>query len=97
MEHYEYYNELAESIFFRGISASEVPQIAKYRKGKSFQDIKTAVQEGLRQSAGRPAEAAFGNLAQKLFDVVEIDASEPLQKYIERLKAVSDSEPARTV
>lgn len=96
MENYEYYNELAESIFFRGISASAVPQIAKYREGKSFRDVKAAVQEGLRQAAGRSAEAAFGSLADKLFEVVEIDASEPLQRYAERLKTVC-VEPVRTI
>jgi len=71
------YEDLAERIFFEGITAQELLSIAKYRPHKSFSDIEKAVNQGRLEGLGN-ANAEFSYIARRLSEVVEIDSGDAL-------------------
>jgi len=94
MENYEYYELLAERIIFSRLGQEEVEKFAKYKPGKTWQDLVDTVRTSRQNSCGRGAEALFDGVAVGLSKLVEIDISEPLYRYEERLKAICESAQA---
>ncbi len=72
MENIEYYQTLAEKIFFHGINSEEVYRIASYRYDKTFQDLAAAFRQGLVKGIG-PFERQIGCIGNRLYEVLQID------------------------
>lgn len=90
MKNYEYYKELAETIFFDGIDSLTLLQIGKYKTGKTFNDIVNAINRGRLDGLGR-CENELGCIADRLSEVLDIDTSQPLREYKQKLaKLVQD-------
>jgi len=84
-ETFRYYSALAERIFFQGIAASELAQVAKFRPGKAFKDLEEAVRSGRWKGLGK-AEREFYWIAQNISDVIEIDISVPFDEFGRKLR-----------
>ena len=76
MENPEYYRALAERIFFLGAEAGEFSDFARYRQGKSSEDLKRAIEVGGLDGLGRTP-----SMAVRLYEVVEIDTAGFDEKY----------------
>lgn len=73
MENFEYYQSLAEKIFFFGINSGEVSSLAIYRSDKTFKDLGQAVSQGRLEG--------IGGIASRLYEVLEIDTKAFNKKY----------------
>ena len=72
MENVEYYQALAERIFFRGMKSGEVSEFAMYRPEKKFQDLGQAISQGRLEGIGQ-FEREIGCIARRLYEVLEIN------------------------
>lgn len=72
MENIEYYQALAERVFFSGIKSEEVSVFAVYRTEKKFQDLDQAVNQGRLEGIGK-FEREIGCIARRLYEVLEIN------------------------
>ena len=54
MENQEYYQALAQKIFFKGAEAGEFSSFARYRPGKNSKDLGQAIAGGLDGFDGSP-------------------------------------------
>lgn len=77
MENPEYYNALAEKIFFLGVDRGEFSEFAKYRSGKKPEDLHGAI----RSSGGLDGIGKFPSLAKRLHGVLEINTEAYDKKY----------------
>ena len=76
MENFIYYQTLAEKIFFSGAERGEFSSFAKYRPGKSSKDLEHAIQIGGLDGLGETP-----SMAQRLYEVLEIDTKAFDKKY----------------
>ena len=76
MENAEYYQALAEKIFFRGAESGEFSSFARYRPGKNSQDLESAIRVGGLDGLGKTPP-----MASRLHETLEIDTEAFDRKY----------------
>jgi|SRR3989338_1277444 len=84
-EIFRYYSSLAEYIFFNGITAERLAQVAKFRPSKDFKDLEEAIRSGRLKGLGK-AEREFYWIGQNISEVIEIDTNLPLFDFERKLK-----------
>jgi len=81
----EHYLAFAERLWFSGISERELGTVAKYKPGKTFQDVydvwRAAVEGNVGHTGMQEFEGAVG-----LLEVIEIDTDEDLGDFRKRLR-----------
>lgn len=81
---YDFYEALAEHIAFLGITQEQLLQVAKYRKDKSLKDVREAMKQGRTEGLGHGG-LELTCMVNNLFEVVEIDTSQPFLQYHAKL------------